>query len=435
MPYTPIIEKESIAQQETIQLKKLNELLIYLKQNSPFYQQKFKENNFDLTSIDSLKLLEKIPTTSKDDLQNFNFDFLCVPKKDIIEYTSTSGTLGSPVTIALTENDLKRLAYNEYLSFTLMKINDEDVVQLLLTLDRQFMAGMAYYLGLKQLGATSIRTGAGLPSMQLETAKRLGATALVTVPSFLIKLINHCEAEKIDLQSFDIKKILCIGENIRDENFELNALGKKINEHWKLQFHSTYASTEMQTAFTECEYGVGGHHHPELMIVEILDDDGNQLKAGEYGEVTITTLGVEGMPLLRYRTGDICCYYDEPCKCGRKTVRLSPVVGRKKQMIKYKGTTIYPPSLYDVLNEFSGINEFVVEVNHDAIGNDELTFHINTSLSVDECEKNIKPFLKSKLRVVPLLNYVSSSEIHEMQFKGNSRKPIKFVDNRKHIVA
>ncbi|MFK4996513.1 phenylacetate--CoA ligase, partial [Klebsiella pneumoniae] len=83
----------------------------------------------------------------------------------------------------------------------------------------------------------------------------------------------------------------------------------------------------------------GGHHHPELLIVEILDEAGNQLPAGTAGEVTITSLGVEGMPLLRYRTGDICARYEEPCACGRTTSRLSPVLGRLSQMIKYKGTT------------------------------------------------------------------------------------------------
>jgi len=124
----------------------------------------------------------------------------------------------------------------------------------------------------------------------------------------------------------------------------------------------------MQTAFTECSEGKGGHHQPALLIVELLDENNRQVKIGEPGEVTITTLGVEAMPLLRYKTGDICIAFDEPCLCGRKTLRLSPVIGRKKQMIKFKGTTLYPPALFDLLNEMEEIKDFVAEVYSNEIG-------------------------------------------------------------------
>ena len=97
----------------------------------------------------------------------------------------------------------------------------------------------------------------------------------------------------------------------------------------------------MGTSFTECGQGAGGHHHPELIIVEFLGENDHPVKEEEPGEVTITTLGVEGMPLLRFKTGDVCCHFTDPCKCGRATLRLGPVIGRKKQMIKYKGTTLY----------------------------------------------------------------------------------------------
>ena len=117
----------------------------------------------------------------------------------MIEYTSTSGTLGSPVTIALTEKDLQRLAYNEFKSFTCAGGGPEDVYQLMLTLDRQFMAGMAYYSGIRKLGAGIIRVGPGVPSLQWETIFRLKPTVLVAVPSFILKLIQYAADHKIDL--------------------------------------------------------------------------------------------------------------------------------------------------------------------------------------------------------------------------------------------
>src|SRR5450755_3593854 len=168
-----------------IQEKKLQELLLYLDSNSPYYQKIFKKNGIDINRIRHLEDLTIVPLTSKDDLQQYNDEFLCVPKSSVIEYTSTSGTLGAPVTISLTEKDLQRLAYNEFNSFTCAGCEPVDTFQLMLTLDRQFMAGMAYHAGIRKLGAGIIRVGPGVPSLQWETIFRLKPTVLVAVPSFI----------------------------------------------------------------------------------------------------------------------------------------------------------------------------------------------------------------------------------------------------------
>lgn len=346
------------------------------------------------------------------------------------EYTSTSGTLGSPVTIALTANDLDRLAYNEYSSFKCADGSANDTYQLMLTLDRQFMAGIAYYTGIRKLGAGVIRLGPGVPSLQWETIRRLKPTAIVAVPSFILKLIQFAKETGIDINSTSVKKAICIGENIRNTDCSLNILGKKISEAWNIKLYSTYASTEMQTAFTECSEGRGGHYQPELLIVELLDEDDKPVEGGIPGEVTITTLGVEGMPLLRYKTGDICTYDDSPCGCGRTTLRLSPVMGRKKQMIKFKGTTLYPPALFDLLNEREEILDFVIEVYSNEVGLDEVLLYLLPIEESEECDHRIRSYLQARLRVSPYIKYLNAEEIQKMQFKEASRKPIKFVDRR-----
>ena len=186
----------------------------------------------------------------------------------------------------------------------------------------------------------------------------------------------------------------------------------------------------MQTAFTECGEGKGGHQQSELLIVELLDENNDQVPPHEPGEVTVTTLDVEGMPLLRYKTGDICSYVEEPCACGRTSLRLSPVVGRKKQMIKFKGTTLYPPALFDLLNDMEDIRDFVAAVYANEIGLDEVLLYINPVNDTPETDRKIRAYLQAKLRVSPHVNYLSSEEILKMQFSESGRKAVKFIDRR-----
>ncbi len=413
-----------------MQEKKLQELVSYLAQHSPFYKELFAKHDIEAAGIKTLEDLKKIPVTNKEHLQQRNDDFLCVPRNKVIEYSSTSGTLGSPVTIALTESDLNRLAYNEYASFTCAGGSADDIYQLMLTLDRQFMAGMAYYSGIRKMGAGIIRLGPGVPSLQWDTILRLKPTAIVAVPSFIIKLIQFANEHNIDLNKTSVKKAICIGENIRNTDFSMSILGKKITDAWNIELYSTYASTEMQTAFTECREFNGGHSQPELIILEMLDENDQPVKPGQPGEVTITTLGVEGMPLLRYKTGDLCLHFNEPCACGRTSTRLSSVVGRKKQMIKYKGTTLYPPALFDMLNEMEDVLDFVAEVYSNEMGTDEVLLHLLPASLSDECDRKIRANLQARLRVSPHVTYITAQEIQKMQMPEAGRKLVKFIDRR-----
>ena len=421
------LDKKTIV---TMQEQKLQELLLYLERHSPYYRELFFLHKIRPGEIKTLADMARIPVTNKENLQERTEDFLCVPRNQIIEYTSTSGTLGSPVTIALTENDLQRLAENEEASFACADGSASDIYQLMLTLDRQFMAGIAYYSGIRKLGAGLIRVGPGVPSLQWETILRLKPTAIVAVPSFLLKLIQFAREHSIDINSTAVRKAVCIGENIRNTDFSLNVLGKKITESWNIQLYSTYASTEMQTAFTECREGRGGHHQPDLLIVELLDENNRQLSSGQAGEVTISTLGVEGMPLLRYKTGDICISFEEPCACGRNSLRLSPVIGRKKQMIKFKGTTLFAPALFDLLNSMEEITDFVAEVYSNEIGTDEVLLHLLPRTKSQESDHTIRAYLQAKLRVSPLIKYITAEEMQKMQFPESGRKAIKFIDRR-----
>jgi len=252
----PKIEKASKEEIKAFQEEKLKDTLQYLNEKSPFYKRFFKENNINVLKIKKLEDLYKIPVTTKDFLQRYNDDFICVPRAEIIDYVTTSGTLGDPVIFALTDNDLNRLAYNEAISFECAGVKKTDVMQLMTTIDRRFMAGLAYFLGARKLGAGIIRVGSGIPELQWDSILKFNPTYLITVPSFLLKLIEYAKQHNIDLKNTGVKAAICIGEPIRDQDFSLNILSKKIKKDWDIELFSTYASTEMSTAFNECEYHV-----------------------------------------------------------------------------------------------------------------------------------------------------------------------------------
>ncbi len=428
----PEIEKKSIYQIKAFQETKLKKALEYLQENSKFYQDLFKNNNIEIGKIKSLEDLAQIPVTTKDDLFLHNNDFICVPKSKIIDYITTSGTLGDPVTFALTDKDLDRLAYNESLSFSTSGVTKEDTIQLMTTMDRRFMAGLAYFLGARKLGAGIVRVGNGIPELQWDTIKRIKPTIIIAVPSFILNVIDYAEKNGIDFRNSSVKKAICIGESLRNQDFSLSTLAKKIKSKWDIELYSTYASTEMSTAFNECSEGKGGHHHPELIIVEFLNENNQVVGEGEAGEITVTTLGVEGMPLLRFKTGDVAFHYKEKCECGSTSLRIGPVIGRRKQMIKYKGTTLYPAALYDVLSDFEDIQDYYIEVTTNNIGTDDVSINILTTNSTIEFIKSMKDHFRAKLRVAPHINIVDRETIKAKKYPETSRKPRVFIDLRKN---
>lgn len=426
------IEFRSPAEIEEYQNGRLREALRYLADNSPFYRRVFRDNGININDIRTTEDLVKIPFTEKKDLQLHNADFLCVPPEKIIDYITTSGTLGDPVTFGCTDKDLDRLAYNEMKSFSCAGVKPGNIVQLMTTLDKRFMAGLAYFLGIRKLGASVIRVGNGMPKLQWDTINRLKPDTIMCVPSFILRLIEYAEMNGIDYRNSSIRRIIGIGEGLREQDFSLNLLGNRIKEKWDVDLFATYSSTEMGATFSECPFGCGGHVHPELIIVEIIGDNNLPVKDGEVGEVVITTLGVEGMPLLRFRTGDMSSKVTGECRCGRNSYRLTPLVGRKNNMIKLKGTTIYPPAINDVLDNTPYVINYVVEVRNSFAGTDEVVVKAGVaSAQPFDMIKDLKDRFRSRIRVAPIVEILSPEDISKINNPGSNRKPVKFIDNRK----
>lgn len=430
---TKDIEYQTPQQQKLYQEQLLRKAINYLAEHSPYYQRMFRDNNIDPASIETIEDLQRLPFTEKKDLQLYNDDFLCCPKEDIIDYVTTSGTLGDPVTFGCTENDLQRLAYNEEKSFACAGLKKGNIVQLMTTIDKRFMAGLAYFLGIRKLGASIIRVGNGVPELQWDTINRLHPDTVMCVPSFILRLIEYAEQNNIDYRASSIQRIIGIGEGMRNQDFSLNLLGQRIHEKWpEVLLFATYSSTEMSATFSECPFGQGGHVHPELIIVEIIGDDNRPVPDGQAGEIVVTTLGVEGMPLLRFRTGDIAAKRTEQCKCGRWSYRLTPLIGRKNNMIKLKGTTIYPPAINDVLNNIPQIANYYITVRDSEAGTDEVEVTVALRIGVDNGNivKELQDHFRAKLRVAPLIKIDTPENVMKITNPQNSRKPIKFIDLR-----
>jgi phenylacetate-CoA ligase len=414
-----IIEENSV-------METVFESVLYALEKSPFYQKSLQPFHFEKDSF-RREDLKKLPFTTKEDISENNLDFLCVPMNEVAEFCTTSGTSGEPITIFLTKHDLKLLAENEANSFRLTGAKAEDLFQLMTTIDKQFMAGLAYYLGAQELNAGIIRIGPGVPALQWKSILTYKPTVLIAVPSFIINLIDYAKNNNINYSNSSVRSIICIGEAIREDDLSYNVLGKRITDNWDVELYSTYASTEMGAAFTECVQQKGCHLNQDLLFLEVINDQGEEVKNGESGEIVVTTIGKTGTPLIRYKTGDVARLYTDVCACGNTSPRLGPIIGRKNQMIKYKGTTIFPKSIFEIFDSIPEVTCYKVEISKDYLGNDAITVLLEKKIEFSDTMSQIIEACKSRLRVVPHFVFLENDYLRSQVYKSHIRKPEKIV--------
>jgi len=401
----------------------------YAAAQSPFYRRMFTRLGLEPGAIKDTHDLAALPFTTKGDLEEHHDDFLCLNHSEIVDVCLTSGTTGKPVAMLQSSDDLVRLGLNEELSFLSTGIDRDDRVIIAAAMDRCFMAGLAYFLGLTRIGATVIRGGSSTPPLLAELITTCRPTAIVGVPSLLLAVGESIREDGGDPAQLCLRKMICIGEPVRTPDLALSTLGRRLAECWDTRVFGTYASTEMATTFPDCEWGMGGHIHPGLIVVEIVDDKGRVVLPGEAGEVVATPLGVTGMPLIRFKTGDIATLHAEPCHCGRNSWRLGPVIGRKCQMLKYRGTTVYPPAIYAVLEGLPAVRGYYVEVRSAFDLSDDIRVVAGTadgSLTAAEVADRIA----AAIRVRPAVVLVSPEEIARVTLREGKRKPVTFFDYR-----
>lgn len=393
----------------------------------PFYKQLFTQLRFNPQALSNLQELSRLPVTKRNHIDENPELFGCSHSTILSDIALTSGTTGNPVVVPYTMGDLDRLAFNEMMAFYSAGIRQGDTVLLTVTLDRCFIAGLAYYLGVVRLGAAAIRSGPGQIEKQWQLIEQLKPDSIVGVPTFLLKLAQF--GKQAGFHNRSVGKLITIGEPIRDQDGRLTMLGEQLEEIWKAKIYSSYGATEVETAFGECELSNGGHVHPELMIVEIIDDNGTPVGPGEAGEVVVTPLGVEGFPLVRFCTGDIARLHSEPCGCGWNNPRLGAIEGRLAQRLKVRGTTLYPDAIFQALQELPDVVESYIEVCSTFDLSEEITVHVAVGDDGLD-ERTISDKLQSHLRIRPNIVIEPLNSILAAITSDGGRKPKKFFDLR-----
>jgi phenylacetate-CoA ligase len=402
----------------------------YVFEHSPFYREHFRKAGLSRRDPLPLEQLAQIPPIDKTALSANPAAFLCVPETKVVDIVTTSGSTGEPLMWKLTEADLQRLAWNEYLSFRCAGLSEKDTVALAVAMDRCFIAGMAYFLGLRQLGCGILRLGPSAPLMHLGLIQRAQPSAIVGVPSFLGLLADKAVESGFDLAALGIRKAVCIGEPVRNQDFTVNQAATKIERSFACKVFSTYGNTELASSLCECPSGFGGHSHPQLLLVEVLDDNGQPVPDGEAGELTATTLGVEGMPLVRYRTGDYTTLHRERCPCGLHTPRIGPVIGRKHHKLKLKGTTIFPSTLKAVLDSVEQVVSYALIARKGPMLEDDVEVKIACSGHPDSVCRSLRERFQAEAKVSPVVSIASLDELEQLQMPSGARKRRYFVDLR-----
>ena len=415
-----------------LQFKLLKKQIQYVSETSQFYKRKFRKVGLTLSDIRTIKDIEKIPFTTKEDLTKYNDDFICVSNEEIVDYCSTTGTTGKPVMVPLTFKEWRQEIELKKEFFLDVGLKKGDVVQNSMAFDQLF--GICIFLdaALKELGIMSLRPGPGNSKRQIELMLRFNTTAIVAFPEYMLVLAKTAKEMGLDpAKDFGLDKGILLAQNLYTKYWKPNALRKKIEEIWNIDIFSFYGSTELCGGFPECQ-SHGGYHIPSHKVfVEIIDPETQEvLEPGEEGELVFTHLVRESMPLLRYRQGDITYLQTSTCVCGKNTPRMMSIHGRTDQMIKLKGTPFYPDQIEEVVDAISGVSDYIIELFMDPRGYAQLKIIASIVGDQGRIIDQIKNDIKNEIRLTPVIEIRPSEEIGARKYINGTRKPKRFWDRR-----
>ena len=421
------IETLSRKEIEKIQLKRLKETVFRVYNNVPAYKKKMDDANVKPEDIQSLKDLSKLPFVTKQDMRdNYPFGLFAVPKDKLVRIHASSGTTGKPTVVGYTENDIK--VWTECVSrlACMGGATPKDVAQICFGYG-MFTGALGLHYGLENIGATVVPSSTGNSEKQIMYMKDFGTTLLVATPSYCLRLAEVANSMGINPKNIGIKVALLGSEMLTD------AMGEEVHKVWgnDVLVTSNYGMSELMGPGVsgECEYMDGLHINEDMFIPEIINPEtGEVLPEGEKGELVITCIKKEGIPLIRYRTKDITRLTYAPCKCGRTLCRMENLSGRSDDMLKIRGVNVFPSQIEEVILSFNELGphyELVLEKDGYF---DKLTVRVELAKETDSFKEledltvKVKGRLKVMLGVDVKVTLVSPNTLQ--RFEGKAKRII-----------
>ena len=429
--FNPDVETMSRTQLEALQLERLKKTVRHCM-NAEFYQKKFKELGITPDDIQSLDDVRKLPFTSKEDLrENYPFGLACVPLKECTRLHSSSGTTGNPTVVLHTQKDLDEWANAVARCLWMVGSRPEDVFQNSAGYG-MFTAGLGFQYGAEKVGMLTVPAAAGNTTRQIKFIRDFGTTVLHAIPSYASRIYEVMREEGCDPRRDTKLRVLCIGAEPHSEEQR-----KRIEDNLGVKAYNSYGISEMMgpgVAF-ECQEQNGLHIWEDYFIVEIIDPVTLEpVPDGQLGELVLTTINREAMPLLRYRTRDLTRILPGECACGRHHKRLARLQGRSDDMMILKGVNIFPIQIEKILLKFKELStDYLITLETKENG-DTMTIDVELNqLFTDDyrqlqsLEKTITRLLKDEILITPKVRFVAKGSLGA----SDEKKAVRVKDLRK----
>ena len=421
------VETLSRKEIEEIQLERLKETVNRVYNNVPAYRKKMDDANVKPDDIVTLKDLSKLPFVTKQDMRdNYPFGLFAVPKEKLVRIHASSGTTGKPTVVGYTKNDLD--VWTECVSrlACMGGATEKDVAQICFGYG-MFTGALGLHYGLENIGATVIPSSTGNSEKQIMYMKDFGTSLLVSTPSYALRLAEVASSIGVNPKEIGIKIALLGSEMLTD------AMREEVHKLWgdDMLVTTNYGMSELMGPGVsgECEFMDGLHINEDMFIPEIINSEtGEVLPEGEKGELVITCIKKEGIPLIRYRTKDITRLNYEPCKCGRTFCRMENLSGRSDDMLKIRGVNVFPSQIEEVILSFDDLGphyELVLEKDGYF---DKLTVKVELAKETDSFKEleqltiKVRAKLKTMLGVDVKVTLVSPNTLQ--RFEGKAKRII-----------
>lgn len=415
---------------EALQLERLRHLVDYVDRNVPFYHKRLAEAGVTADKIKTLSDIQYIPYTTKADIRDtYPFGLFAVDRRKIVRIHASSGTTGKPTVVGYTKRDLE--TWSDCVARLTMAAgaSENDIVQICFGYGL-FTGALGLHYGLEKIGATVVPSSSGNTEKQIMLMKDFGTSALVSTPSYAYYISEVARDIGIDPRTLNVRLGLFGSEGCTIE------LREKIEQAWDLFATDNYGMSELMGPGVsgECRERCGMHFAEDHFLPEIINPEtGEVLPRGEQGELVVTTLTKEGIPLLRYRTKDITRIHYDTCACGRTHARMDKPTGRSDDMLKIKGVNVFPSQIESVLIAIPqvGANYQIVLGTKNYMDTFEINIEVTDAALLDhfgELEK-LQNLVRHKLQTVlgldAKINLVQPRSLE--RFQGKAKR---VIDNR-----